>query len=90
MNGIEPNRSIAQYVTMPKKIKPRKATAPPQISNPSDMVRLSKSKAGLDVSPNTLREYHRRGLRFYRIGKAVWISRSELDLFIRMHAAVAA
>jgi NurA-like 5'-3' nuclease len=58
----------------------------PAIQNPSagfDMFRLSKSKEIVDVCSNTLRAYNRAGLPFYRAGKAVFVSRAELDQFIR-------
>jgi len=45
--------------------------------------RLSKSKMAVDVSPNTLRAYNSQGLPFYRIGKSVFVSYSELETFIR-------
>jgi hypothetical protein len=48
-----------------------------------DLFRLSKSKTAVDVSPNTLRSYHAEGLKFYRCGKAVFISKAELAVFIR-------
>jgi hypothetical protein len=48
-----------------------------------DLFRLSKSKQAVDVCPNTLRGYNRAGLPFYRQGKAVFVSRAELDQFIR-------
>jgi hypothetical protein len=49
-----------------------------------DLFRLSKSKIVVDLVPNTLREYHDQGLPFYRRGKAVFISRTELNAFIRL------
>jgi hypothetical protein len=51
-----------------------------------DLFRLSKSKQIVDVASNTLRKYNREGLRFYRNGKAVFISKIELAEFIRTHA----
>lgn len=47
------------------------------------MVRLSKSKSSVDVCPNTLRGYNANGLPFYRLGRAVFFSRTELDTYIR-------
>jgi hypothetical protein len=47
-----------------------------------DLFRLSKSKAAVDVCPNTLRSYFKAGLRCYRRGKAILISRTELAQFI--------
>lgn len=55
-----------------------------------DLFRLTKAKEAVDVCANTLREYHGRGLPFYRQGRAVFISRSELAMFIRNPAAFAA
>ncbi len=51
-----------------------------------DLFRLNKSKDAVDVCANTLRNYHKAGLRFYKIGKAVFVSKSELDQFIRSKA----
>jgi hypothetical protein len=48
-----------------------------------DLFRLSKSKVTVDICPNTLRSYHARGLPFYRQSKAVFVSRTELEAFIR-------
>ena len=48
-----------------------------------DLFRLSKSKAVVDVSPNTLRAYFKAGLNFYKRGKAIFVSRAEVDAFIR-------
>lgn len=47
------------------------------------MFRLSAAKKTVDICPNTLRSYHAAGLPFYRIGKAVFISKAELAAFIR-------
>jgi len=51
-----------------------------------DMFRLSKAKEVVDVSPNTLRAWHKLGLDFYERGKAVFVSKSELAAFIRAGA----
>lgn len=48
-----------------------------------DLFRLSKSKDIVDICPNTLRTYFRAGLKFYRQGKAVFVSKQELAGFIR-------
>jgi hypothetical protein len=48
-----------------------------------DLFRLSKSKDVVDICSNTLRQYNKEGLPFYRKGKAVFISRDELLTFIR-------
>jgi hypothetical protein len=52
-----------------------------------DLFRLSKAKEAVDVCSNTLRQYHAEGLPFYRRGKAVFISRAELSVFIRRGAS---
>lgn len=51
-----------------------------------DLFRLSKSKAVVDISSNTIRGYNRDGLKFYKVGRAVFVSKSELDAFIRSKA----
>jgi len=48
-----------------------------------ELFRLSRAKAVVDLAPNTLREYHRQGLPFYRVGRAVFVSKAELAAFIR-------
>lgn len=53
------------------------------VVNGFDLFRLSKGKQIVDVCPNTLRSYTARGLPVYRQGKACFISKSELDAFIR-------
>jgi len=51
-----------------------------------DLFRLCRSKEIVDLCPNTLRAFHQQGLRFYRCGGAVFISKSELEQFIRSRA----
>ena len=48
-----------------------------------DLFRLSKSKDLVDVCSNTLRGYFKDGLPFYRRGKAIFVSKTELAAFIR-------
>jgi len=48
-----------------------------------DLFRLSKGKQIVDVCANTLRAYNKDGLPFYRRGKAIFISKTELAQFIR-------
>jgi len=47
-----------------------------------DLFRLSSSKDAVDICSNTLRRYNKDGLPFYRMGKAVFISKKELQFFI--------
>jgi hypothetical protein len=49
-----------------------------------DLFRLSKSKDVVDICSNTLRSYEKEGLPFYKKGKAVYVSKSELEQFIRL------
>lgn len=51
-----------------------------------DLFRLSHSKPEVDISSNALRGYFKRGLKFYKQGKAVFVSKSELADFIRRGA----
>jgi hypothetical protein len=51
-----------------------------------DLFRLSKSKEVVDVSANTLRSYNREGLPFYKQGKAIFVSKTELAAFIRFQS----
>ena len=53
-----------------------------------DLFRLSKSKKEVDLSPNTIRAYFKRGLAFYKMGKAIFISRAQLHQFITTKGAV--
>jgi hypothetical protein len=55
-----------------------------------DFFRLSKGKEEVDICSNTLRSYHRAGLPFYRRGKAVFVSKRELEYFIRANATAPA
>jgi len=47
-----------------------------------DLFRLTKSKREVDLSPNTLRAYFKEGLPHYRMGKAIFVSRTQLQQFI--------
>jgi hypothetical protein len=49
----------------------------------SDMFRLSKSKAVVDLAPNSIRKMIRQGLRCYKWGRAVFVSKAETLAFIR-------
>ena len=60
----------------------RGRTVQTRAQEPFELFRLSKSKQAVDVCPNTLRSYFKQGLRFYKRGKAVFVSRSELAQFI--------
>jgi len=51
-----------------------------------DLVRATSCKRVCDVSFNTLKGYHRQGLPLYRLGGAVWFSKTELANFIREKA----
>jgi hypothetical protein len=48
-----------------------------------EMFRLSRSKDIVDICANTLRGYNLNGLPFYRHGRAVFVSRTELNEYIR-------
>jgi len=48
-----------------------------------DLFRVSKSKQAVDLSPGTIRNYHRQGLPIYRRGRAAFVSLAEFELFIR-------
>jgi hypothetical protein len=52
-----------------------------------DLIRLSKSKQLVDLSPNTLRGYNKKGLPFHRVGKCVFISKTELEQFLKSNPA---
>jgi len=51
------------------------------------LFRLSKSKTAVDISSNTLRSYHEEGLPFYRKGRAIFVSKQELAMFIRQRSS---
>jgi hypothetical protein len=53
-----------------------------------DLTRLSRSKQAVDLAPNTVRAYARQGLNIYRMGKAAFFSKAELEQFIRTRATV--
>jgi hypothetical protein len=48
-----------------------------------DLFRLTKSKSIVDVCSNTLRGYHAQGLPFYKRGRAIFVSKAEVEQFIR-------
>lgn len=48
-----------------------------------DMFRVSKGKKEVDITANTLRAYGRKGLRLYKNGKVVFVSKAELIDFIK-------
>ena len=48
-----------------------------------DLFRLSRAKETVDLAPNTIRSFHRRGLPLYHQGRAVFVSKTELSMFIR-------
>jgi hypothetical protein len=52
-----------------------------------DLVRISRGKKEVDLSPNTLRKYIDMGLPCYRMGKAAFISRTQLQQFIMTKGA---
>jgi hypothetical protein len=47
-----------------------------------DLFRLTKAKETVDVCPNTLRGYFKKGLRHYKQGRAIFVSKSELRAFL--------
>ena len=58
------------------------------LANSLDLFRISRSKKIADLSPNTVRTYHRLfGLRIYYCGGAAWVSKSELEAVIKANAA---
>jgi hypothetical protein len=60
-----------------------------QESSPAtfDLFRLTKSKEVVDICPNTIRAFAKKGLRIYRAGKPAFVSRSELLAFIKTQSA---
>ena len=48
-----------------------------------DLFRLTKSKEIVDLASNTIRAYAKQGLPLYKRGKAVFISKTELEQFIK-------
>ncbi len=48
-----------------------------------DLFRLTKAKQAVDLCPNTLRSWNKLGLPFYRQGRVVFVSKTELHAFIR-------
>lgn len=59
------------------------ATFSQQSAESFDLFRLSKSKEVVDLAPNTLRAYHDNGLPFYKNGKTVFVSKTEVATYIR-------
>jgi len=53
-----------------------------------DLFRLSKSKEAVDVCANTIRAYFKEGLPFYKMGKAIFVSRAQLAQFIQTKGVI--
>lgn len=70
---------------MSKKLQPLPAV---NQSASFDLFRLSKSKETVDVCANTIRAYFKEGLPFYKMGKAIFISRAQLAQFITTRGTV--
>ncbi len=51
-----------------------------------DLGRVTHAKREVNISTSTLRTYNQRGLRFYKVGKCTFYSKSELAHFIREQA----
>ena len=49
-----------------------------------DLFRIGRSKRIVDLCDNTIRKFIRDGLPCYRRGKAIFISKRELEQFIRL------
>jgi hypothetical protein len=60
-----------------------------ETANSFDLFRLSKSKEVVDLAPNTLRAWFRDGLTFYKRGKATFVSKTEVQAFIKAKANTA-
>jgi len=58
-----------------------------QIEISFDLVRLTRAKKEVDLCPNSIRAFAKRGLRLYRQGRAVFFSKSELAAFIKSSKA---
>lgn len=60
------------------------------VSHPNsfDLFRLQRAREEVGVCINTLREYNKQGLRFYRDGKKVYVSKTELEAHIRAHSQI--
>jgi len=56
-------------------------------SSDFDLFRIGRSKRVVDISDNTIRGYIRDGLPSYRRGKAVFVSKRELEQFLRIRPA---
>jgi hypothetical protein len=48
-----------------------------------DLFQVSQGKTEVKLSPHVLRKYHKQGLPFYRHGKFVFVSKRELQEFLR-------
>lgn len=48
-----------------------------------DLFRITHAKREVNLCANTLREFNREGLAFYKKGRMTFVSKMELDAFIR-------
>lgn len=60
----------------------------PQFANSNDLgswdlFRISRARKVVDLCPNTLRAFAKAGLPVYRMGRATFVSKTELAAFIR-------
>ena len=55
------------------------------IKTPTDIFPLSKSGKIVGISSRSVRDLGEIGLGFYKVGKLIYVSRSELDAVIKAH-----
>jgi hypothetical protein len=76
----------ARRVSIDMKSRQQLPGVPP---NTFDFFRLSKSKSAVDLAPNTIRAYAKIGLSLRKVGRACFVSRSELERFILTRSTLA-
>lgn len=77
MDSLQQSAIVVVYM-----LRNKKGNAPQINGLGFDYFRVSKSKTAVDVGPDTLRQWHQRGLPFHKVGKCNFVSRTELAQFI--------
>lgn len=56
------------------------------VSQKSDLFRIQKAKEAIGIAPNTIRNFANEGLPVYKVGKMVFVSIADVELFIKRRA----
>lgn len=54
-----------------------------------DLVRITRTKQEIGIATSTVRQYVDQGLRLYKCGKAAFVSKAELEAWIKTQSRIA-